>query len=201
MALMHRMGRVEATPPWRNVLLVGWTGMRGAVSLAAALALPLVTDAGADFPNRDLVIFCAFSVIVGTLLIQGLTLPPLIRLLDVDDVNPELEREELIARKRAAQAAIDRVDELAEEDWVREDTAERVRGAYSYRHRRFTARFHDDGDDDYEERAADYQRLLRQVYDAQRSMLIEMRDRGEINDDILRVLERELDLKDSRLEI
>ncbi len=201
---LRRGGRDDPYPSWRNTLVVGWTGMRGAVSLAAALALPLMTDAGADFPNRDLVIFCAFSVILATLLIQGLTLPPLIRLLDLDDRNPELEREESVARQRAAEAALERLEELTGEEWVREDTAERVRGAYSYRHRRFSARFDGDGDGDgfdYEARAESFQRLTRELLEAQRAILIEMRNGGEINDDVLRILERELDLEDSRLEI
>ena len=143
--------RGHPSPPWQHTLLIAWTGMRGAVSLAAALALPLVTDAGADFPNRDLVIFLAFSVILATLLIQGLSLPPLIRLLGVDDVDDTLEREEVDARRRAAEAALARLEELTEEDWVRDDTAERLRGAYGYRHRRFSARFDPEGDGDGDE--------------------------------------------------
>ena len=73
------------SPPWQHTLIVAWTGMRGAVSLAAALALPFTIDAGGPFPERDLIIFLAFSVILATLLVQGLTLPPLIQLLGVDD--------------------------------------------------------------------------------------------------------------------
>jgi CPA1 family monovalent cation:H+ antiporter len=195
--------RSSDPPPWQHTLIVGWTGMRGAVSLAAALALPLTTDAGAPFPERDLIIFCAFSVILATLLLQGLTLPPLIRRLGLDDGDPSLEREENEARLRTAEAALERLEELTEEEWVRDDTAERVAGAYRYRHRRFAARF-DDGDGDghdYEGRSEDYQRLVRELLLAQRSKLIQMRDDGEINDQVLRVLERELDLEDSRLEI
>jgi CPA1 family monovalent cation:H+ antiporter len=191
------------TPPWRHTLIVAWTGMRGAVSLAAALALPLVVDAGGDFPDRDLIIFLSFSVILGTLLLQGFTLPPLIQALGLDDADEVLELEELTARRRAAEAALARLEELTGEDWVMDDTAERVRGAYTYRHRRFSARI-DDGDGQsaiYEERSASYQRLTRELLEAQRTILIRMRDDGDINDDVLRTLERELDLEDSRLEI
>jgi Na+/H+ antiporter len=201
--LIPRIGADDPSPPWQNTLLVAWTGMRGAVSLAAALALPLATDAGGDFPNREAIIFCAFSVIVGTLLIQGLTLPPLIRLLGVDDADETLEREENIARKRAAQAALDRLEELTGQEWVREDTAERIGGMYRYRHRRFSARFaEDDGDSvEIEERTESYQRLSRELLEAQRATVIRMRNDGEINDEVLRIIERELDLEDSRLEI
>ena len=120
--------------------MIGWAGMRGAVSLAAALAVPLETDSGAPFPERDLIIFLAFSVILVTLVGQGLTLAPLIKLLGVEDDGAE-EREEVDAHvTRVAEAALARLDELVDEDWVREDTVERVRGMYDYRRRRFTAR-------------------------------------------------------------
>lgn len=92
---------------------------------------------------------------------------------------------------------------MRREDWVHEDTAERIRGAYTYRRRRFSARFDDDGaeSDDIEERSENYQRLVREVLDAQRAVLIELRDEGRINDHVMRRIERELDLEDSRLEI
>ena len=200
--LVRRVRDSGPAPPWRHTLLVAWTGMRGAVSLAAALALPLATDAGADFPRRDLIIFLAFSVILGTLLVQGLTLPALIRLLRVDDYDEQLEREESKARLLAVEAALARIDELAAEEWVRDDTAERVRGAYDYRRRRFAARFEEDGDPQpFEERAAAYQRVLRELLDAQRAILLELRNAGHINDEVMRRIERELDLEDSRLEI
>ncbi len=196
-------------PPWQQTLIIAWTGMRGAVSLAAALAVPLVVDGGGAFPHRELIIFLVFCVILGTLLIQGLTLPPLIRLLDLDDRDEQLEREEVEARLRAAEAALERLDQLTAEEWALDDTIERVRGAYTYRQRRLSARSPRgdfdggiDGDGiDYETRSEAYQRLVREVLDAQRDTVIRMRDRGEINDDVLRTIERELDLEDSRLEI
>jgi monovalent cation/hydrogen antiporter len=200
--VIRRLREASPAPPWRHTLLVAWTGMRGAVSLAAALALPLTTDAGAGFPQRDLIIFLAFSVILATLVIQGLTLPPLIRLLGVDDRDERLEHEESKARLLAVEAALARIDELVAEEWVREDTAERVRRSYDYRRRRFSARFEDDGDPaSFEERSEAYQRLLRELLEAQRAILVDLRDAGRINDEIMRRIERELDLEDSRLEI
>lgn len=199
----------DPNPSWQNTLIVAWTGMRGAVSLAAALALPLVIDGGGAFPNRDLILYLTFSVILGTLLIQGLTLPLLIKLLGVDDRDETLEREENEARLAATQAALARLDELVSEEWVLEDTVERVRGSYRFRERRFAALVPDgefdggiDGDGiDYESRTVAYQRLLREVLDAQRATLLELRKGGHINDEVLRRIERELDLEDSRLEI
>jgi CPA1 family monovalent cation:H+ antiporter len=189
--------------PWQETLLIAWTGMRGAVTLAAALAVPLSIDGGGAFPERDEIIFLAFCVIMGTLVIQGLTLPLLIHFLGVDDTNPQLEREENKARNRVVSAAIERVDELVVEEWVRDETAERVRQLYDYRRRRFTARFDEDGteSDGIEERSENYQRLVRELLDVQRATLVQLRNEGVINDDIMRRIERELDLEDSRLEI
>jgi monovalent cation/hydrogen antiporter len=182
---------------WRERVVVGWAGMRGSVSLAAALALPFRTDAGAPFPERDLIILLAFAVIMATLVGQGLTLGPLIRSLGVHDDGSE-EREELAARIRLAEAALARAEELAGVDWVRPDTLERVRGLYDYRRRRFGARSDGDGDE-YEERSGAYIRLMYEVIDAQREELIGMRNRGDISDDVRRRVERELDLEESRL--
>lgn len=209
--LIASLRRESPYPPWRSTLIVAWTGMRGAVSLAAALALPLLTDGDVAFPERDLIIFCTFAVIGATLLLQGLSLPPLIELLGIDDTGDvTFEREEMEARRRAAEAALARLEELSSENWVREDTARRMHGAYSHRHGRFAARFGEDGEGDergdgdapdYEGQAESFQRLTRELLEAQRATLIEMRDSGEINDDVMRTIERELDLEDSRLEI
>jgi Na+/H+ antiporter len=181
----------------RERLVVGWAGMRGSVSLAAALAIPLETDAGAPFPERDLIIFLAFAVILATLVGQGLTLGPLIHRLGVRDTGED-EREEVAARIQLAEAAIVRVDELVREDWVRDETAERVRGLLDYRRRRFTATADGDGDG-FEERTGNYIRLMYELFDAQREQLIELRNRGAISDEVRRKIERELDLEESRL--
>jgi monovalent cation/hydrogen antiporter len=182
---------------WQQRLVIGWAGMRGSVSLAAALALPLETDAGAPFPARELIILLAYVVILVTLVGQGLTLGPLIRRLGVEDDGSE-EREEVLARVRLAEAAIARIEELTDEDWTRPDTLERVRGMYDYRRRRFAAREDGDGDH-YEERTGAYQRLMQELFDAQREELIGMRNRGDISDEVRRRVERELDLEESRL--
>ena len=202
-ALTPARRRKRAAPPWRGTLIVAWTGMRGAVSLAAALAIPLTVDGGDAFPHREEIIFLTFSVILATLLLQGLSLPYLIESLGLGDVDDGTEHEENVARKRAARAALDRLEELTEEEWVREDTAERIGGMYRYRYRRFSARFADDDGEsvEIEARSENYQRLARELLEAQRATVIEMRNAGEINDDVLRVIERELDLEDTRLEI
>jgi CPA1 family monovalent cation:H+ antiporter len=198
--LFRRVRERDPYPPWQLPALVAWNGMRGAVSLAAALALPLMTDAGAPFPQRELIVFLTFSVILTTLLLQGLSLPVLIRRLGVHD-DDEV-RAEAKARLKAAKAALQRLDELRDEEWTRDETMDRMRGMYEYRTRRFRARFDDSGDDEeYEARSEQYQRALREVLEAQRDAIVQMRDDGMISSETMHRIERDLDLEDSRLEI
>jgi monovalent cation/hydrogen antiporter len=184
----------------RQRLVVGWSGMRGAVSLAAALALPLTTSAGQAFPQRNLIIFVTFGVILATLVLQGLTLPSLIRRLGVRDDGSE-EQEELRGRLRATNAALARLEELAGEGWTRDDTVERMRGLYQFRRRRLKARAGYLADDGYQDRSLAYQRLVRELLEAQRREIVLLRNQGEISNDVMHRIERDLDLEDSRLEI
>jgi monovalent cation/hydrogen antiporter len=188
-----------APSPWRSSTVLAWSGMRGAVSLAAALALPLTTDAEAPFPDRDLLVFLTFSVILGTLVVQGLTLPALIRALNLED-DGLAEKEDAKARIHAADAALQRLEELLEEEWVREDTAERLRGLYSFRRERFMSRFDVEGDGGIEDRSADYQRLRHELLEAERRAVIALQRSGRIDDGVARRVVRDLDLEDARLE-
>jgi len=172
---------------------ITWTGMRGAVTLAAALALP-------EFPERDLVIFLAFAVVVFTVVVQGLTLPALIRKLDFYD-DGRMEQKEAKARILAAKAAIERIEQLREEEWVRPDSADRMRGLYEFRIRRFRARFDDGDDGSIDEQSAAYQRLRRMILDAERTEVYRLRRAGTIDDPTMHRIERDLDLEDARLEI
>jgi CPA1 family monovalent cation:H+ antiporter len=186
--------------PFSHTFLLSWAGMRGAVSLAAALSIPLVTDAGAPFPHRDLIIFLTFTVILGTLVVQGLTLPALIRVLGIEPDTSE-EAEDAKARIRAAEAAVTRLDELAGEDWVREDTAERMRGLYNFRRNRFSSRFDEESDGAIEEQSQAYQRLRRELLDAERAAVTELGRSGEISGDVVLRVRRDLDLEDARLDV
>jgi len=199
--LMAAPKRLRGQPAWwRGATFVSWAGIRGAVSLAAALALPLTTDAGEAFPGRDLIIFLTFAVILATLVVQGLTLPMLIRVLRLEDDDVE-DREDAKARIRAAEAAIARLEELAAEDWVREDTAERMRGLYDFRRNRFQARLDGEDGDGIEERSQAYQRLRRELLEAERLAMLELRRSGVISDDVMLRVQRDLDLEDQRLDI
>jgi Na+/H+ antiporter len=195
----RRLRERDPSPSWRSVSIIAWTGMRGVISLAAALALPFETASGVQFPQRDLIIFLTFCVILATLVVQGLSLPLLIRALGLEDDHIG-EKEETKGRISVADAALERLEELKVEDWVREDTAERVQGLYNYRRNRFASRF--DGDPDgVEERSAAYQRLMVELLIAQRQRLIRMRNDGKIGDEVMHRIERDLDLEESRLEV
>jgi Na+/H+ antiporter len=194
-AVDRRARQRERREGWRFRMIAAWSGMRGSVSLAAALALP------ADFPRRDEVVFLTFSVIFTTLVLQGLTLPALIRRLGVRDDGAE-EREELAGRRAAVEVALERIEDLAGREWTRDDTADRMRRAYEYRRSRLAARAGetDDGDG-FEHRSRKYQKMVREVLDSQRAELVRLRNAGEISNEVMHRLERELDLEDERLEI
>lgn len=191
----------DPMPPWTSVFLLGFTGMRGAVSLAAALAIPEVTDTGAPFPQRDLIIFLVYAAILVTVVAQGLALAPLIRLLGVQDSGDDARQREAKARIKAARAAIARIDEVIDEDWVRRRSAERLRDLYEFRVRRFAARFDDGDTGEIEDGSVAYQRLRREVLDAERQEIVRLRNTGAINDELMRRIERDLDLEDARLDV
>jgi CPA1 family monovalent cation:H+ antiporter len=184
----------DPVPPVGSIVLIAWVGMRGAVSLAAALALP------PDLPARDLIVFLVYGVILVSLVLEGATIAPLIRLFGLHD-DGRLDRIEVKARIKAAKAAIARIDELMGEDWVREETATRLRGFHEFRIRRFRARFDDEDDGTIDDQSIAYQQLQRSVLEAQREELIRLRDARYINDEVLRRIEHDLDLEDARLEI
>jgi monovalent cation/hydrogen antiporter len=191
----------DPAPPWQFVAFIAWAGMRGGVTLAAALAIPLNTDSGAPFPDRSLIVFLAFCVVLATLVVQGLSLPGVVRLLGLEDDDTLDVREEAKARIHAAEAATARLDEIVEEGWVRPDTAERARGLYRFRSNRFQARLDDSDDGEIEERSLAYQRLRRELLDAERGAVHALRNEGKISDEVMQRVERDLDLEDSRLDV
>jgi Na+/H+ antiporter len=188
----------DPSPPPRSVLVLGWAGMRGVVSLAAALALPLTVRSGAPFPGRDLVIFLTFAVILATLVGQGLTLPWLIRRLGVGD-DGTAQHEELHAREAAVNAALARLDELAVEWPGHMEMIDHLRE----RHEHATAHLehdHEAGEVPLDQEAVEHAAIQRAVIDAQRLAVIDLRDRGVISDEALRRVERSLDLEELRAE-
>jgi monovalent cation/hydrogen antiporter len=198
--LFRRVRERDPSPPWRYPAFIAWNGMRGAVTIAAALLVPLHTESGAPLPGRDLIVFFAFAVVLATLVVQGGSLPMVIRALRLE-ADGGADEEESQARIRGAEAAIERLDELAAEAWVLDDTAERLRGQYRFRIDRFSARISPDGDGKIEKRSMKYQRLRRELLEAERRAVVEMRNTGQISDEVMRRVERDLDLEDSRLDV
>ena len=128
-----------------------------------------------------------------------MTLPLLIRVLGLEEDGGD-EREDAKARIRGAEAAIARLEELEAEDWVRDDTAERMRGLYRFRTDRFTARFDESDDGAIESRSQDYQHLRRELLEAERNAILELRRSGAISNDVWIRVSRDLDLEDQRLD-
>ena len=182
----------EARPSERNVFIVAWAGMRGVVSLAAALALPL------DFPERHLLVFLSFSVILATLVGQGLTLPLIIRRLGIVADRGDAQ-EEASARAAAAEAAVRRIAEL-EREWPGHlELIEALRVQYGHRSR--DSELHGGELADEAERELLEHRIIRSaVIDAERAALEVLRDAGAIRDEIFRRVERDLDLEELRME-
>ncbi len=188
----------DPMPALPSLFLIGWTGMRGIVSLAAALALPLTTAAGVPFPFRAEIILITFSVILATLVLQGLSLGPLIRALNLKE-DGSLEREEMQAREHAATAALVRLDEVANEGWPVPQHLDQMRVHYGDRVQRYTK------DGTAPECTAEaievFQRLRHETLTAERLAVIRLRNDGIISDDVLHRLEHELDVEALQLGI
>jgi len=188
----------DPMPHWSVLFIIGWTGMRGIVSLAAALALPLTTAAGVPFPFRAEIILITFSVILATLVVQGLSLAPLIRALNLKE-DGTLEREEMQAREHAATAALVRLDEVANEGWPHPEHLDQMRVHYGDRVQRYTK------DGTAPECTAEaieiFRRLRHETLTAERLAVIGLRNDGVISDDVLHRLEHELDVEALQLGI
>src|SRR5204863_7595158 len=126
------------SPPWQHAVIVGWTGMRGVVSLAAALAIPLTLPDGSAFPGRDYILFATFCIIFATLVLQGLSLPVLIRSLRVED-DGTAELEERTARIKANEAALAYLEELKVKPEISTEVLARLRAGYDDRLRQLGA--------------------------------------------------------------
>ena len=192
--LLSPRQRRAPPPSWQSVVVGGWAGMGGMVSLAAALALPPA------LPGRNLMIVASFGVILVTLVGKGLSLPWLIRRLGLVP-DPSEAREEAKARYKAAQAALARLEVLAAEEWAPPQKVAHLRAQYEHRSHVLGAALdgHDDGDHDHAAETAGYQRLRREALRAEHQLVITLRDRGVINDEVLHRIQRELDLEEVQL--
>jgi monovalent cation/hydrogen antiporter len=200
--LFRRIRERDPYPPWTYPVVLSWAGMRGVVSLAAAIALV------PDFPARDLVLYLTFVVVIGTLLIQGLTLPRLIRLLGVTAQEEAADNlAEAAAQHAAANAALERLEALATEDGqqVPDDVVGRLREKAELRQLGAWERLGGSGGADVDGGAyaetptASYRRLRRGMLAAERQVFLDLRDSGRIDDEVLRRVQHELDLEEALL--
>jgi len=207
-------GSREPLPSWQQVLFIGWAGVRGGDSLVIALALPLTTSAGAPFPARERIVFITFSVILVTLVVQGPTLRPFARLLKLR-ADGRSQDEEAHARLTAAEAGLRVLDAPELSRTTHPEVPRYLRQRHRQRARRWAAREArqlenrpDEAPHDHavaapshaagvldEERAAEYRRIRSAMIRAEQQALLALRDRGEIGDDVMRTVQRELDLE------
>lgn len=199
-ALSARIRERETDTTWKAPLVVGWAGMRGVVSLAIAFSIPVTTHHGQPFPARNLVLFLTFTTVIGTLVVQGLTLPPLIRRLRLPVPHPTAETlAEAQAQSEASTAAERRLDELLadERNTLPEPLADRLRTVMERRRNAVWERL--GAVDEVTGESADdtYRRLAREMIGAEREVFVSLRDARRIDDEMLRTLLRRLDLEEA----
>jgi CPA1 family monovalent cation:H+ antiporter len=175
----------DPMPAWKPVFLVSWTSMRGIVSLATALALPLAIGSGAPFPFRREIIVITMCVIVMTLVLQGLSLTPIIRRFNFEPEHTHHD-EARLARRESLRRGAEALDDLAREPWVNPRDVQWLRA--ELRDRLETTEHDEDG-------FSGRRRLRRGMLDAERRMLVRLRNEGAISDEVLRDLEQDLDLE------
>jgi monovalent cation/hydrogen antiporter len=193
----------EPAPTPAQVFVVAWAGMRGVVSLAAAFGVPMTTLSGAPFPGRPQLVFLTFVVVIGTLLLHGLTLPWLIRRLGVQGDEARTDAiAAAAAQDKAARAAADRLDELLAEEEVtdvHERAADVLRGWNTRRRNAAWERLGRDEEEIGESPASAFRRLRLEMLAAERATFIAERDNGQIDDEVLREVLRGLDLEEATL--
>jgi monovalent cation/hydrogen antiporter len=199
--LIPSVARDDPSPPWQTPFFLAFTGIRGIVSLAAALAIPLTTASGEPFPDRDRILFLTFSVILITLVGQGLLLPSVIRALGLAHAGRR-ERdadkiEEFAARRQAIEAANRRLDELAAQRGLSEDIVQPLRTRLRDRLRHVEHR--SDGDDGHKRLIESHDETEFLLIAAERQQINDLYRRGMLKDEARRRIERELDLREAQL--
>jgi CPA1 family monovalent cation:H+ antiporter len=176
--------------------------MRGVVSLAAALAIPLTMDGtpdGPPFPGRDLILFLTFIVILATLVVQGLSLPLLIRWLGVED-DGSMEKEEREARLKANQAALARLNEIGEHDPAKADALQRLRVEYEDHIRQVEGAEPESAGTPLRLFSSEFERLSHEALQTERRTILQLRNDDAIADEVLRRIQLDIDLAEARLQ-
>ena len=184
----------EPLPAARQIFIVGWTGMRGVVSLAAAIALPATLANGAPFTQRNLIVFLTFSVILVTLVLQGLTLPPLVRALGLAGTAGRNSEEEE-ARRTILEAALNYLQHVRQQDG---DGLDEIYNDLQQHYQHRLATLKGDASDVHSGHYTGYVKLSRDLLRIERQTAVRLRNEGRIDDELLRDLERELDLSETR---
>ena len=200
--LFKRIRQRDPYPSWRHVTIIGWTGMRGVVSLAAALAIPLSIDGtpgGQSFPYRDLILFLTFIVILATLVVQGLSLPLVIRWLGVKD-DGSMEKEEREARLKANQAALARLNEIGECEPTKADALQRLRVEYEDHIRQVEGAEPESAGTPLRLFSSEFERLSHEALQVERQTILHLRNQNVISDDVLRRIQLDIDLAEARLQ-
>ncbi|WP_371599421.1 Na+/H+ antiporter [Streptomyces sp. NBC_00564] len=195
-----RIRKREDNPTWKGPFVIAWAGMRGVVSLAIAFSIPLTIDGGEDFPDRNLILFLTFTTVIGTLVVQGLTLPPLIRLLKLPGRDVQTETlAEANAQAQASRAAEKRLDELLEDERnaLPPPLADRLRTVLERRRNAVWERLGAVNPVTGETADDTYRRLSGEMIDAERAVFVRLRDLRFIDDEMLRTLLRRLDLEEA----
>ncbi len=185
-------------PNWRSALVVGWSGMRGVVSLAAAMALPLTLADGSVFAQRDLMLFLTFFVIFITLVVQGLTLPFLIRKLKIEDEDIA-EKESSQIHLILADGAIEHIATLKKKGIIDATTFERLIDEYQHKINFFKGNLGEDKNEESESFVRQHHEAEESSLEYQRKLLLDLKRKGSMHDDALREVENYLDLEESRI--
>jgi CPA1 family monovalent cation:H+ antiporter len=196
-----RRGGDDGTPKqgWRQRLILGWSGMRGAITLAALLAVPLTTTDGHVLAGRDDIIYIGFAVIIVTLVAQGMTLPALVRRLGLSE-HPSVLDAERRARLQITQAVLDHLGEATDQDGLPEELADGLRAQYLARLHRLEASADEvELEDEVATTAQAELALRRDLIALQRNTLSEMREQGRVEITTLRRIEHDLDLEEARV--
>ncbi|MFK0020835.1 Na+/H+ antiporter [Streptomyces sp. NPDC090798] len=198
--LSARIREREGSLTWKGPFIIGWAGMRGVVSLAIAFSIPLTVHGGASFPDRNLLLFLTFTTVIGTLVVQGLTLPPLVRLLKLPGRDVQAETlAEANAQAQASRVAEERLDALLadERNALPPPLADRLRSVLERRRNAVWERLGAVNPVTGETADDTYRRLSREMISAEREMFVKLRDHRYIDDEMLRTLLRRLDLEEA----
>lgn len=198
--LSRRIREREENPTWKGAMTTGWAGMRGVVSLAIAFSIPLTVHGGDPFPQRNIILFLTFTTVIGTLVVQGLSLPPIIRLLNFPGRDAQAETlAEANAQAQASRVAEKRLEALLEDERnaLPPPLADRLREVLERRRNAVWERLGATNPVTGETVDDTYRRLSREMISAERSMFVRLRDGRYIDDEMLRTLLRRLDLEEA----